>query len=85
VIYLVKNQRLWLIGFHDDITNPPVALTRWSALNPIFTWVRLVQRIPVRIHIDSFPMARISPSVKLARSISTIAALTDQNGVNQTG
>ena len=24
-------------------------------LNPIFTWVRLAQRIPVRIHIDEVP------------------------------
>ena len=24
-------------------------------VNPIFTWVRLAQRIPVRIHIDSVP------------------------------
>ena len=26
-----------------------------AAVNPIFTWVRLAQRIPVRIHIDSVP------------------------------
>ena len=24
-------------------------------VNPIFTWVRLAQRIPVRIHIDQVP------------------------------
>ncbi len=24
-------------------------------MNPIFTWVRLAQRIPVRIHIDRVP------------------------------
>ena len=24
-------------------------------VNPIFTWVRLAQRIPVRIHIDDVP------------------------------
>ena len=24
-------------------------------VNPIFTWVRLAQRIPVRIHIDHVP------------------------------
>jgi len=24
-------------------------------VNPIFTWVRLAQRIPVRIHIDEVP------------------------------
>jgi multidrug resistance efflux pump len=26
-----------------------------AAVNPIFTWVRLAQRVPVRIHIDSVP------------------------------
>jgi multidrug resistance efflux pump len=24
-------------------------------VNPIFTWVRLAQRIPVRVHIDQVP------------------------------
>jgi multidrug resistance efflux pump len=26
-----------------------------AMVNPIFTWVRLAQRIPVRIHIDQVP------------------------------
>ena len=26
-----------------------------ASVNPIFTWVRLAQRIPVRIHIDKVP------------------------------
>ena len=26
-----------------------------ASVNPIFTWVRLAQRIPVRIHIDQVP------------------------------
>jgi multidrug resistance efflux pump len=26
-----------------------------AAVNPIFTWARLAQRIPVRVHIDSVP------------------------------
>jgi multidrug resistance efflux pump len=30
-------------------------------VNPVFTWVRLAQRIPVRVHIDSVP-----PGVVLA-------------------
>jgi multidrug resistance efflux pump len=28
-----------------------------ATVNPIFTWVRLVQQIPVRIHIDQVPQA----------------------------
>jgi multidrug resistance efflux pump len=26
-----------------------------ASVNPIFTWVRLAQRVPVRIHIDQVP------------------------------
>ena len=26
-----------------------------ATVNPIFTWVRLAQRVPVRIHIDQVP------------------------------
>jgi len=26
-----------------------------ASANPIFTWVRLAQRVPVRIHIDRVP------------------------------
>jgi multidrug resistance efflux pump len=26
-----------------------------ASVNPIFTWVRLAQRIPVRVHLDSVP------------------------------
>jgi multidrug resistance efflux pump len=26
-----------------------------AQVNPIFTWVRLAQRIPVRVHIDQVP------------------------------
>jgi multidrug resistance efflux pump len=28
-----------------------------ASVNPIFTWARLVQRVPVRIHIDQVPDA----------------------------
>jgi multidrug resistance efflux pump len=30
-----------------------------ASVNPIFTWVRLAQRIPVRIHIDEVPLGVI--------------------------
>ena len=26
-----------------------------TTVNPIFTWVRLAQRIPVRVHVDEVP------------------------------
>jgi multidrug resistance efflux pump len=40
-------------GIADTNTAPnPQGLPQ---VNPVFTWVRLAQRIPVRIHIDHVP------------------------------
>ena len=41
-----------------------------ASVNPIFTWVRLAQRIPVRIHIDQVPegvvlVARMTATVQI--------------------
>jgi multidrug resistance efflux pump len=36
-----------------------------ASVNPIFTWVRLAQRVPVRIHIDKVP-----PGVRLAAGMT---------------
>ncbi len=36
-----------------------------ASVNPVFTWVRLAQRIPVRIHIDSVP-----PTIHLAAGLT---------------
>jgi len=38
-----------------------------ATVNPIFTWVRLAQRIPVRIRIDEVP-----PGVTLAAGRSAV-------------
>ena len=38
----------------DDTNGSPDKLGL-QAVNPIFTWVRLAQRIPVRIHLDHVP------------------------------
>ncbi|MGH7045771.1 MAG: efflux RND transporter periplasmic adaptor subunit [Stellaceae bacterium] len=38
-----------------DVTNAQPDRLGLAAVNPIFTWVRLAQRIPVRIHIDHVP------------------------------
>ncbi|WP_408904471.1 hypothetical protein [Neoroseomonas alba] len=35
--------------------NARPSLQGFAAVNPIFTWVRLAQRIPVRVHIDQVP------------------------------
>jgi multidrug resistance efflux pump len=49
-----------------------------AQVNPIFTWVRLAQRIPVRIHIDHVPegvvlVAGMTATVQINPRLSTIA------------
>jgi multidrug resistance efflux pump len=43
-----------------------------ATVNPIFTWVRLAQRIPVRIHIDEVP-----PGVILAAGMTATVEVND--------
>jgi multidrug resistance efflux pump len=38
-----------------NVPNAQPDQTGLAAVNPIFTWVRLAQRVPVRIHIDQVP------------------------------
>jgi multidrug resistance efflux pump len=38
-----------------NVSNAQAAQQGLASVNPIFTWVRLAQRIPVRIHIDRVP------------------------------
>ena len=38
-----------------DVANVQPDQTGLASVNPIFTWVRLAQRVPVRIHIDQVP------------------------------
>jgi multidrug resistance efflux pump len=47
-----------------------------ATVNPIFTWVRLAQRIPVRIHIDEVP-----PSVVLAAGMTATVQIDDRSRV----
>ena len=44
-----------------------------ATVNPIFTWVRLAQRIPVRIHIDEVP-----PDVVLSAGMTATVEIDDQ-------
>ncbi|UGV28487.1 HlyD family secretion protein [Rhodopseudomonas boonkerdii] len=57
-----------MMGFDDPVTGHVESIGRGIAdanatpdhlglpsVNPVFTWVRLAQRIPVRLHIDSAP------------------------------
>ena len=57
-----------LMGYRDALTGRVESIARGistpntdpgslglASVNPVFTWVRLAQRIPVRIHIDQVP------------------------------
>jgi multidrug resistance efflux pump len=44
-----------------------------ATVNPIFTWVRLAQRIPVRVHIDEVP-----PGVVLAAGMTATVDIEDR-------
>ena len=57
-----------LLGYHDPIRGHVESIARGintpnidagalglASVSPVFTWVRLAQRIPVRIHIDEVP------------------------------
>jgi RND family efflux transporter MFP subunit len=65
--------KVWLLGYgkvlqgHVDsvargivVSNATPGKSGLASVNPIFTWVRLAQRIPVRIQIDQVP-----PEIKL--------------------
>lgn len=70
--------RVWLLGFSEVITGHVDSIARGinvsnatpngsglADVNPVFTWVRLAQRVPVRIHIDHVP-----PDVLLAAGMT---------------
>lgn len=46
------------------------------SVNPVFTWVRLAQRIPVHVHID-----RIPPDIELAAGMTCTVNLDTQEGI----
>ena len=48
-----------------DVANAQPNQQGLATVNPIFTWVRLAQRIPVRLHIDEVP-----PDVRLAAGLT---------------
>ena len=47
-----------------------------ASVNPVFTWVRLAQRIPVRIHIDQVPET-VHLAAGLTATVSVGAAVSD--------
>ena len=78
--------RVWLMGFSEVIAGHVDSLARGinvsnatpngsglADVNPVFTWVRLAQRVPVRIHIDHVP-----PDVILAAGMTATVQIDPQ-------
>ena len=58
-----------------DVPNAQPNAQGVASVNPIFTWVRLAQRIPVRIEIDSVP-----DGVRLAAGMTATVEIEDMTG-----
>lgn len=61
------------ISDRDNVTDGRLL----ANVNPIFTWVRLAQRIPVRIHIDEVPKG-MNLSAGMTCSVTILQAKSDQ-------
>jgi multidrug resistance efflux pump len=55
-----------------DVANAQSDSAGLASVNPIFTWVRLAQRVPVRIHIDTVP-----DGVRLAAGMTATVQVED--------
>jgi multidrug resistance efflux pump len=51
-----------------------------ASVNPIFTWVRLAQRVPVRIHIDQVP-----DGIRLVAGITATVQIDSEHGIAISG
>ncbi|WP_308721451.1 HlyD family secretion protein [Komagataeibacter xylinus] len=80
--------RLDLMGFHEPLFGHVESITRGIASNnaatsiqglpavdPVYTWVRLAQRIPVRVHIDTVP-----PGLVLAAGMTATVTVVSEAG-----
>jgi multidrug resistance efflux pump len=56
-----------------DVANAQPDPSGLASVNPIFTWVRLAQRVPVRIHIDQVP-----DGVRLAAGMTATVQIEPQ-------
>jgi multidrug resistance efflux pump len=66
-----------------NVPNAQASQQGLASVNPIFTWVRLAQRIPVRIHIDQVPdgvtlAAGMTATVQIDQRVPSSARLADQ-------
>ena len=66
------------ISDRDNVTDGRLL----ANVNPIFTWVRLAQRIPVRIHIDEVPKG-LTLSAGMTCSVSILPNKLDQRSAHK--
>jgi multidrug resistance efflux pump len=52
-------------GLSRAIADPNAAGGLLASVDPVFEWIRLAQRIPVRIHLEDVP-----PTVRLVSGLS---------------
>ena len=62
-------------GLSRAIADPTAAGGLLAAVNPEFEWIRLAQRIPVRIHLENVP-----PSVRLVSGLSCTVVIKPRPG-----
>ncbi|MBV1836772.1 HlyD family secretion protein [Acetobacter estunensis] len=80
--------RIDLMGFHEPLSGHVVSITRGIAtpnantgvqglptVDPVYTWVRLAQRIPVRVQIDHVP-----DSVTMAAGMTATVTVVGSKG-----
>ncbi|MDG6093669.1 HlyD family secretion protein [Acetobacter sp. AN02] len=82
-VHVGDEARIKLMGYKDIIPGHVISIARGindtngnpdklglQDVNPIFTWVRLAQRIPVRIHLD-----RVPESITLAAGMTATVSV----------
>ncbi|BAH99974.1 efflux transporter periplasmic adaptor subunit [Acetobacter pasteurianus] len=87
-IHVGDRVRLDLMGYREPMWGHVVSLTRGIAtanaatatqglpsVDPVYTWVRLAQRIPVRVQIDSIP-----PGTQLAAGMTSTVTVVGSKG-----
>lgn len=80
--------RIDLMGFHDPLAGHVISVTRGIStanassgvqglptVDPVYTWVRLAQRIPVRVQID-----RVPEGVTLAAGMTATVTIIGSKG-----
>ena len=85
--------KVWLMGYREVIDGHVDSVARGistsnatpngvglATVNPVFTWVRLAQRVPVRIHLDHIP-----PDVRLVGGMTATVEIDPKPAADQAG